>query len=480
MSDTLARPRRFIGPGELEDVPPKTAGDRLEDALVSGLDPLEPVPDEAAEWHDARTRERVTPSPALPTYRLLVVPSDVPVEVKTARVEVSNGASATTAGRFYIKRGSHERLVDAGGVYLLAVYDPDVPSDEDAVRGVVVTTAEAVDDLVETWTDAEVGGADAEVAKVRWSRVLPPSDVLDVEAVTDGGFGRPGTEDVGLDDLDDVASLTETVENCPRCDAETPHTVAVELRSEGDDPVGRDRQPYRLLTCKRCEHTREQRLNNVRADGGPLVDDAELPGSNDTSGAGSTSAVDEDALGRERFGKLLADIGEDPARYLDHELVTGECRELAEARVSTIRDPGTLAAFRAVEQNLGRGAGGGPRSKVLEWLDDAVVDATLAHYHAAAHYLSRPYRDPLLARLALAREWRQRLAPVDDRLDADHPSPRERLDDLMSGRATEPLGSPKIDSGGITEDTPSTLDGLGEPDPEPETAADGGEVDHGE
>lgn len=167
-------PPRVIAPSDVVDVAPKTAGDRLETALVDAVGALESVDDTTAEWYDARTRERF--SPAVPLLDVLEVPVDTPVEVKACRVTVSNG-SGSTKGRFYLKRKSHRQLVDADGVYLLAVYDPDADDDADAVRAMVFVAATGVDRVVDTWTDAEVGGADAEVAKLRWDRLLDPRNL---------------------------------------------------------------------------------------------------------------------------------------------------------------------------------------------------------------------------------------------------------------------------------------------------------------
>lgn len=79
---------------------------------------------------------------------------------------------------------------------------------------------------------------------------------------------------------------------------------------------------------------------------------------------------------RERFPKLAEEIGEDPARFLDHDLVergssrtssTGQ--DLLRARIRGIDEKKIARAWIAVERRLDRG----PRSTVLEWLEDRLA-----------------------------------------------------------------------------------------------------------
>jgi hypothetical protein len=75
------------------------------------------------------------------------------------------------------------------------------------------------------------------------------------------------------------------------------------------------------------------------------------------------------------YDNVVDAIGENPARWLDRELVTSETnREWVKSLVDGIRDPERLAAWRAVEKNLGRGRDGGPRQRVLDWLDDRAAE----------------------------------------------------------------------------------------------------------
>jgi len=72
------------------------------------------------------------------------------------------------------------------------------------------------------------------------------------------------------------------------------------------------------------------------------------------------------SVDREEYPRLRSDIGEDPARFLDHELVTDEdMRRLVFARIRGIDTIATCRAWVAVERNLDRG----PREKVIETLE---------------------------------------------------------------------------------------------------------------
>jgi hypothetical protein len=72
---------------------------------------------------------------------------------------------------------------------------------------------------------------------------------------------------------------------------------------------------------------------------------------------------------REEFSRLRSDIGEDPARFLDHELVTDQnLRELALARIRGIDEIATCRAWIAVERRLDRG----PREAIIERLQERI------------------------------------------------------------------------------------------------------------
>jgi hypothetical protein len=54
-------------------------------------------------------------------------------------------------------------------------------------------------------------------------------------------------------------------EQCTTCDAETLHSVAVEIRTESSKAENAEfsREPYRVSTCIRCETETVQRMNNA-------------------------------------------------------------------------------------------------------------------------------------------------------------------------------------------------------------------------
>jgi hypothetical protein len=57
------------------------------------------------------------------------------------------------------------------------------------------------------------------------------------------------------------AATADRIEECADCEAETPHEVSVELRSEGDSPFARE--PYRVTECQTCGTETTTRLNNA-------------------------------------------------------------------------------------------------------------------------------------------------------------------------------------------------------------------------
>lgn len=56
-----------------------------------------------------------------------------------------------------------------------------------------------------------------------------------------------------------------TVETCTTCGTETPHEIAIEIRSESSDPTnaGCSREPYRVATCLHCGTETVLRMNNA-------------------------------------------------------------------------------------------------------------------------------------------------------------------------------------------------------------------------
>lgn len=68
---------------------------------------------------------------------------------------------------------------------------------------------------------------------------------------------------------------------------------------------------------------------------------------------------------RERFPQLKDDLGEDPARFLDHQLVSTEWSEIVRSRIQGIDRLAVINAWIAIERRLERG----PRDTVIDLLE---------------------------------------------------------------------------------------------------------------
>jgi len=92
----------------------------------------------------------------------------------------------------------------------------------------------------------------------------------------------------------------------------------------------------------------------------------------------STEQIGEQTERRE-FSSLRADIGEDPARWLDREIASrtdqANRKGVVDGLISGMDSLARVRAWKAVERALGRGRDGGPRSWVIERLDER--EATL-------------------------------------------------------------------------------------------------------
>jgi len=147
----------------------KAIGSSVE-AVVTDSDPaLERVGDSVATWHDARTIDCLSPSDDRPFCGICVVETDTPVEIKGACVVRSNG-TRQRAGHWYLKRDAHERLLDAAGVYILAVYAPR--SGTPVLRSVVIPASLLDEHLRESWYTVEGDRSEDEVAQITWTRLI--------------------------------------------------------------------------------------------------------------------------------------------------------------------------------------------------------------------------------------------------------------------------------------------------------------------
>jgi hypothetical protein len=161
---------------EVPAASPKQQGTTIEDELVDGIDELESVGDATADWHDARITTLLEPSSTLPFVGVCLLEADTPVEIKSAQVWISRGYNAgRQRGRFYIKRRAHEKLREARGAYVFAVYEPGT---EDAIRALLVVPAAVLDDVLEErWSTVDHDRSEQSVAKVTWTHVIDPPRV---------------------------------------------------------------------------------------------------------------------------------------------------------------------------------------------------------------------------------------------------------------------------------------------------------------
>lgn len=146
----------------------RQAGENAESAVLEAVPALEYVPDTEAEYYDARTTTLVTPSETVLFAGICLLEADLPVEIKSVMVVYGENQ---TRGRYYLRRGQHEKLLADGGVYLFAVCEPT--PDRDVIR-LKVLPASIVDELVCSWIDPDDR---AEYAQLTWSNMFDPSEV---------------------------------------------------------------------------------------------------------------------------------------------------------------------------------------------------------------------------------------------------------------------------------------------------------------
>ncbi|MFB6114387.1 MAG: hypothetical protein ABEJ58_09855 [Halodesulfurarchaeum sp.] len=136
----------------------RSAGDRVEDLAADRLD-AEVVPDHEAYWFDLETA------------------SGEPVDVKGCRRRIKDGhrygEQQYRAGRFWIPREYHERLVENDGYYALIVYE-EQSGDIEVVRFALLPAA-FLEPYIGEWSttgDRTRHSAD-EAAKIRHTSVFP-------------------------------------------------------------------------------------------------------------------------------------------------------------------------------------------------------------------------------------------------------------------------------------------------------------------
>jgi hypothetical protein len=154
-------------------------GDRVEHTAANVYPQLRLVDDDTIEWFDAITATSIT----TPTGD---VPPGGVVEIKSAVQRLASGGR----GRFYLREGQHQRLVDAGGWYLFLVVD-------DTHRHVYATQlepAQAVEDELGEWWHG--GEGRARYQQRAWTTWLDTDTVTAHNPVNVGLATDGGTDDV--------------------------------------------------------------------------------------------------------------------------------------------------------------------------------------------------------------------------------------------------------------------------------------------
>jgi hypothetical protein len=123
--------------------------------------------DNAPDWHDAVAADPVLVGEPVDD---VLVPAGSPIEIKACQPWITD-SNSTRRGRWWIRRGAHDRLLEADGWYVLAVSPADAPSK--VVRS-GLTHARTLDELIETWLTC---GDGREAARVRWNRVFDSLEV---------------------------------------------------------------------------------------------------------------------------------------------------------------------------------------------------------------------------------------------------------------------------------------------------------------
>ena len=149
----------------------KESGETVEANVVQRVPELRYVSDRTAEWHDAEVIALFEPPhPEVTFFGINLLAVGVPVEIKAAQLWYSSGQR----GRFYVRKRQHQRLLNAAGAYLFAVY---VPRPGHPVRTMGVVPASLVDEyLPDGWTTRDRSGEEG-YRQLAWSRVFDPDDV---------------------------------------------------------------------------------------------------------------------------------------------------------------------------------------------------------------------------------------------------------------------------------------------------------------
>lgn len=152
----------------------KTVGELVATSIIDDIDALEAVDDETCEWHDAIATSQLDDVEYIVVDDDEPVDAETPLELKAARVRVSEG-SGWRDGLFYLREGQQQHLLDNNGVYVFSVYELDKLDDDGVddievrVRSLLAMRAERVDELITSWYNA--GRRREPYTQIRWSRL---------------------------------------------------------------------------------------------------------------------------------------------------------------------------------------------------------------------------------------------------------------------------------------------------------------------
>lgn len=151
----------------------RDGGDAAQSAVLELVPELRYVSNQEDEHIDAATTDRLEGSGCHEVSIDGALESETAVEIKSAMAVYGE---AQTRGRFYLRKGQHEHILDLEGAYLFAVCEP-TPS-RDVIAAKIVPT-DTVEELVSSWISVEnIDRAEQAYAQIAWSRIF---DVQEVE-----------------------------------------------------------------------------------------------------------------------------------------------------------------------------------------------------------------------------------------------------------------------------------------------------------
>jgi hypothetical protein len=149
----------------------KAAGERSEDYLIQWIEEIRYVPDDEALGYDAITTTLLEPSEEIQFVGMCLLERGTEIEIKSTAVVITE---TQTRGRLQFRKPQHDRLLEIGGVYMIAVC---APHDREPIA-VKVIPASLLDELLYGWI--EVDGR-APYAQLTWT------NLFDVDEIEGGG-----------------------------------------------------------------------------------------------------------------------------------------------------------------------------------------------------------------------------------------------------------------------------------------------------